>query len=386
MPITDTGYQRRTIDVVLESIEEDLRAKISPKLDLSEDTVLGNYANIAASRIDELEQLVEEAYNAYDPDNASDDRQVALALISGVPRRGAQKGLVTATINVTGGHTYAPGDLAAHVVDEPTNRWLNRDEVTTTSGTHDYTAVFESQNAGAAAVAEAGTLTVIATPVDGWNSVTNAAAATPGQDLESVAALRIRREQSVAAGGSRTRGAIRAKLIAVDGVLSAEVFDNPRNTTDANGILPHGLRAVVWDGSPAAADDDEIAQVIYDFGPEGILPQGAEAGTARDRESGLPVTVNFDRAVTSSLTIAVDIESETGVAAADVKAAILAEVPGKVGKGIVYNRMSGAVFDVEGVDNWATFTINGGTVDLPAVQNLIYLLDDGNITVTGDVS
>lgn len=385
MPITETGYQRRTIDVVLESIQSDLRAKISAKLDLSEDTVLGNTSNIDARRIDELEQLVEEAYNAYDPDNASDDRQVAIALISGVPRRGAQKGLVTVTLDLDASQSYAAGDLAAHVEDEPTNRWLNRDVVeSTTAGT--YSAVFQSENAGAAAVAEAGTLTVIATPVAGWNSVTNADAATPGQDIESIAALRIRREQSVAAGGSRTRGAIRARLVAIDGVLSAEVFDNPKNVTDENGILAHGLRAVVWDGSPSAADDDEIAQAIYDAGSEGILPQGAESGTARDRETGLPVTVNFDRATPSSLTIAVSIESETGVSRADVKAAILAEVPGKVGKGIIYNRMSGAVFDVAGVDNWLTFTINGGISDLAAVQDGIYLLDEGDITVTGDVS
>lgn len=385
MPITDTGYQRRTIDVVLESIQGDLRDKISAKLDLSEDTVLGNTSNIDARRIDELEQLVEEAYNAFDPDNASDDRQVALALISGVPRRGAQKGLVNATINVTNAHTYAPGDLAAHVVDEPTNRWLNRDEVVTTVGTHDYSAVFQSENAGAAAVAEAGTLTVIATPVTGWNSVTNADAATPGQDIESIAALKIRREQSVSPGGSRTRNAIRTKLVGVAGVLSAEVFDNRTNVTDANGIAPHGLRVVVWDGDPAAADNNDIAQVIYDFGPEGILPQGTETGIANDPTIG-PVDVKFDRATASDITVAVNIESTTGVAIDDVKAAILAAMPTRVGQGVVFHKLAGSVFSVAGVDDYAAFTVNGGSADLAAAQSRIYLLDASDITVTGDVT
>lgn len=385
MPITDTGYQRRTIDVVLESIQSDLRDKISLKLDLSEDTVLGNYSNIAAKHIDELEELVEEAYNAYDPDNASDDRQVALALISGVPRRGEQKGLVTATINVTNAHTYAPGDLAAHVVDEPTNRWLNRDEVVTIVGTHDYSAVFQSENAGSPAVAEAGTLTVIATPVAGWNSVTNAAAATPGQDIESIAALRIRREQGVSSGGSRTRGAIRAKLITVDGVLSAEVFDNRTNSTDSNGIAPHGLRVIVWDGDPAAADDNEIAQAIYDFGPEGILPQGTQSGIANDPTIG-PVEVFFERAVAVDITVAVNIESESGVAIDDVKAAILAAMPTRVGREVTFHKLAASVFAVAGVDDWVTFTVNGGTADLAAAQSRIYLLDEGDITVTGDVT
>src|SRR4029453_12170839 len=115
------------------------------------------------------------------------------------------KGLVTATVDLDASQSYAPGDLAAHVSDEPTNRWLNRDAVTsTTAGSYD--AVFESENAGAAAIAEAGTLTIIATPVAGWNGVTNAAAATPGQDIESIAALRIRRAAALSIGGSRTRG------------------------------------------------------------------------------------------------------------------------------------------------------------------------------------
>ena len=39
-------------------------------------------------------------------------------------------------------------------------------------------------------VAPAGTLTVIASPVDGWNSITNATDATSGTDIEDIEALR----------------------------------------------------------------------------------------------------------------------------------------------------------------------------------------------------
>src|SRR3954469_15496566 len=269
MPITDVGYQRRTLDVVLTAIQDSLRGKISAKLDLTEKAVLGNTSNIDADHIDQLEQLVEEAYNAYDPDNASDDRFVALSLLRGVPRRGAQKGLVTQTLDLDAGQSYVPGDIAFHVIDEPTNRWLNRDNVASTSP-GSYPAVFQSESAGASAVAEAGTLTVIATPVAGLNSGINAAAATPGQDIESIPALRIRSELGVSSGGSRTRGAVRAALIRVAGVLSAEVFENNGNIVDANGIGPHCLRPVVWDGSPAAADDDDLAQAIWDTKTEGI--------------------------------------------------------------------------------------------------------------------
>jgi uncharacterized phage protein gp47/JayE len=384
MPITATGYQRRTLDTVLTSIQGFLRDKIGAKLALTERTVLGNVSNLMADGIDQLEGLAEECYHAFDPDNASEDRQVAIAGLTGVPRRGEQKGLVTQTLDLDASQSYAPGDIAFHVVDEPTNRWLNRDAVvSTTAGSYD--AVFASEFAGAAAIAEAGTLTVIATPVSGLNSGTNAAAADPGKGIEAVPALRIRRESAVSIGGSRTRGAIRAKLVLLDGVLSAEVFENVSNAVDANGIGPHGLRAIVWDGSPAAADDDAIAQVIHDHGAEGILPQGLESGTAQDEQLG-PVVVFFDRATTSSVTVAVNIESASGVAIDDVKDAILARMPTRVGQELTFHKLAGSVFTVPGVDDYASFTVNGGGVDLPAVQNLIYLLEAADITVTGDVS
>jgi uncharacterized phage protein gp47/JayE len=384
MGITATGYQRRTRDVVLARIQSYLRDKISAKLDLTERAVLGNTSNLDADEIDQLEQLIEEAYNAFDPDNASDDRFVALALLTGVPRRGPQTGLVTVELDLDAAHTYAPGDLAAHVIDEPTNRWLNRDEVvSTTAGT--YEAVFESENASSAAIAELGTLTVIATPVTGWNAVTNPEAATPGQDIESVAALRIRREGALSIGGSRTRGAIRAKVLLVDGVVTAEVFENVTNVTDGDGILPHGIRVVVWDGDPAAANNDEIAQAIWDHKAEGISSQGSETGTAQDSVLG-PVSVSFDRATVVNIEADVDIESTDGVAATDVEDALIAAMPNRVGRGVVFNKLASSVFEVDGVDDWASFTVEGATADLPALQSTIYLLDAGDINVTGDVT
>src|SRR5688572_24546151 len=144
MPVTSTGFERRTQADILEAIQNAQRSTISAKLDLSERTVLGSLNPIFAEHVDQLEQLVEECYAAFDPDNTSDDRFVALCLLTGVPRRGATKGLATCTVNLQASKTYAAGDLVAHVTDEPTNRWLNRDAVTSTTAGN-YTAVFESE-------------------------------------------------------------------------------------------------------------------------------------------------------------------------------------------------------------------------------------------------
>ena len=385
MPITQTGFTPRSLAEIVETLEDSLRARISDKLDLSERTVAGNLVQIFADHLAQVEQLVAEAYDAFDPTAASDDRLVALALLTGVPRRGATKGLVTATLNLSAAFTgAAPGDLVAHVTNEANNRWVNRDPIPAGAAASLET-VFEAETAGAAGVAPAGTLEVIAGPVAGWVSVTNADDATEGTDIEPIEDLRLRRELAVASGGGRTRNAIRAGLIAVEGVLSAEVFENVTNVTDANGIPPHGIRATIWDGSPAAADDDEIAQVIWDLKAEGILADGTETGTAQDEVLG-PTTVAFERATPVTPAIVVDIESASGVAITDVEDAIIAAMPTRVGDELTYNRIAAAVFRVPGVDDWVTLTIDGGTADLPALQSTIYLATAASITVTGDVS
>lgn len=385
MPITAAGFSPRTLAELVEAVESELRARISPKLDLSERTVAGNLVQIFCDHLNQIEQLASEAYAAFDPDAASDDRLRALAILTGVPPRGATKGLVDVTLDLDASLSFAAGDLVAHVIDEPENRWVNRDAVTSTTAGN-YAAVFEAETAGAAGRAAAGTLTIIADGgQSGWNAITNAADATAGTDIESTEALRLRRELSVASGGSRTRNAIRAKLIAIDGVLSAEVFENVTNAVDANGIPAHGFRAVIWDGSTPAADDDEIAQAIHDHKAEGIVSDGGESGIAQDEVLG-PVTVNFARATDVTATIVVDIESATGVAIEDVEEAILAAMPTRVGEEVTYNKIAAAVFRVPGVDNWTTLTINAGTADLPAIVGTIYVSSAGAISVTGDVS
>jgi uncharacterized phage protein gp47/JayE len=384
VPIVSTGYETRTLAEIVEAVQDELRARISDKLDLSERTALGNIVQIFCDHLSQVEQVASEAYAAFDVDAASDDRLVALGLLIGVPRRGATKGLVTATVNLQASKSYAAGDLVAHVQDEADNRWVNRDAVVSTTAGN-YQAVFEAETAGAAGVAPAGTLTVLAQPVDGWNTITNALDATEGTDIEAIEDLRLRMQLAVSSGGSRTRGAIRAKLVQLEGVIAAEVFENTTSVTDANGLPPHSIRVSVWDGSPAAADDDAIAQVVFDHKAEGIVSDGGESGTAQDEVLG-PVTVNFSRATNSVATIAVAIESAAGVAITDVEDAIIAAMPQLVGEALVYNKIAAAVFKVPGVDDWTTLTINAGTADLPATVGTIYTTNAGAISVSGDVS
>jgi uncharacterized phage protein gp47/JayE len=386
--LTTTGFVRKILDEIVADLGADERGRLSGQIDLSERTVLGNLNAVFGDHLSQVWEAFEELVRQFDPDNALDDRLVSLALLSGVERRGATSGLVTATVNLDASFAFAAGDLVAHVADQPDNRWVNRDAVSST-GAGNYSVVFESEDTGAGASAASGTLSVIAQSATGWNSVTNALDATPGTDEESIEDLRARREASLSLAGSATVDAIRADVLQVDGVLQVLVEEN---TTDAatGGLSPHSFRVVVWDGDPAAADEDEIAQAIHDTRPAGIPAVGSTGGSATTAD-GQVVNVAFERATAVDIYVDVDIVSETGVSIADVKAAILAAAPTRLGEDVIFNRISAAVFSVDGVDDFDFVQIGtapspSGTANIAISNTQIALFDSANIVVTGDAS
>lgn len=385
--LTETGFTRKLLVEIAAEILAEERDTISAELDGSESTVIGNVNTIFADQSSETWEVLEEVVNAFDPDNATGARLRALCLLTGIKQRGATPGLVTATVNLDVG-TYLAGSLIAAVLDQPTNLWTNRDNVVST-GTADYPAVFLSTASGSGASAVSGTLSVIAGPVTGWNSITNAADATPGQDIENEDSLRIRREASLSAAGSGTVDAIKASVQEVTGVIDVSVLENVTDVPVA-GIPARGHHVIVWDGDPAAADDNDIAQAIYDSASTGSVGVGATTGTAT-KADGTTKVVPFTRVTVVDIYVDVDVESVKGVSIAAVKAAVLAAVPSRVGASVIFNKIAAAVFAVPGVDDWNFVEIGlapspSGTVDISLTSTQIARLDSSDIVVTGDAS
>lgn len=378
--VTSTGFLRKTFQDILDDVEQFQHDKIDARLDLSERTALGNINNILADHFAQLWEFAEDGYQAFDPDNAADDRVVALALLSGVQRESAKKGTVSCTVNLDASKTFAIGELVASVSGQPTNRWVNTAVVTSTTAGN-YTAAFESEVASVSAIALAGTLTVIAESASGWNSVTNPLDAVAGTDQESIEALRARREASLAISGGGTLPALEADITAVDDVLEVAMFENTLDVFSA-GLTPHSIRAVIWDGSTPLADDDEIATAIGVSKAAGIATNGSESGTD---SNGVPQS--FDRATEKPVFIDVTIESVDGVVEDDIKAAIIAAHGVVINQDVVYNVLTASVFAVAGVDDWSVFTIDfsgspTGVVDLLIGTDEIATIDTGDITVT----
>ncbi len=380
--VDSTGFTRKRFTQIQSEMQAYLRAKISKHLQLTEKTGLGNVVNAAADQLAEGWEAIEAAYHGFDPDNAHDEAFVALCELTGTKRNGATKGAVLTSCTFAGGTLYPPGALVAHVDGFPDNRWVNRDEVDTTSTPGVHVVLFEAETAGAHGIALAGTLTRIAQPVTGWDSITNAVDATPGADIESLESLALRRVEELGAAGSGPMAAIRGAVSRVSGVLQVRSQEN-KTDFESGGIPPHGFRIIVWDGVSPAADDDEIAQAILDAAPGGIPTYGSNFGVAVD-DDGLNQVINFDRAIGMPVYINVDVDGSTvGVSDAILKEAAKL----RLGSTVVREKLKGAASVLPGVNDVVSFTLGltpapVGTSNIVMAVNQFPLFDASRISVS----
>lgn len=146
-----------------------------------------------------------------------------------------------------------------------------------------------------------GSLTVIETPIFGWDSASNAEDAEVGRATETDAELKARRNQSLQKAGAGTVEAIRADLLALEGVTAALVIENATNSVDGDGRPAKSFECIVEGGV-----DAEIAQTIWEDKPAGIETYGSETETVTDSQ-GFDHTVKFSRPTPVEIWVEVDI-------------------------------------------------------------------------------
>lgn len=327
--VTPEGFSRPSVQELIELVKADQRAEISQTLDLSTDSLLGQVNGIVCRQLGVAWEALEAVNSGNDPDKAEDDQLISLAKITGTEQQGASASQVPTRVTLDLGTTLLAGVHFAHVIGKPDVRFTpTADYTAAAAGAFDLT--FEAETTGPIQVAE-GTLTVIATPVVGWSAVENTADATPGRNIDDNNDLRVRREQGLALSGSSGVEQIQADVLAVEDVTSCQVFENWTDATDAQGLPPKSFQVVLWDD--AGADDDEIAQAIWDSKPGGIRPFGTESGTALDK-NGDPHTMYFDRATAVPIWIEFDGTARDGyVGAAAFKLAVATALDTAMGTG-----------------------------------------------------
>jgi uncharacterized phage protein gp47/JayE len=386
--LLSTGYLPEPLAALVADLEADFQAAFGADFDLSAEGPAGQFIGILAERLATVWQLGGAVYNAGYPDTASGSALDDLCAITGCFRLPATKSTDVVVGIGTNGTVLAPGlalktgangnsfASSASATIATLSAWAGGGSysafssiavgalvtnagniyactaaiaVATSAPTGtgasiaDGTGTWRYIGAGSAAAgilvlgaatgpltAPAGTITTISTPVVGLTSVSNPIDAVPGTNIETDAALRIRRAASLQQSGTAPVQALRAALLQVSGVTAAYAYENPTDAVDGSGRPPHSVECLVQGGTDAA-----VAMAIWNAKAAGIASTGGSIETVTDPVTGAAYSVWLSRPVVTPIYVEVTVKKGStyatgGVGAAAVKAAIVAYANGLV--------------------------------------------------------
>lgn len=310
--VTPQGFRRKTLIEIVSEFEADELAEMASDLDVSAESVVGQMNGIIGRQLSIAWEQLEICYHGFDPDATEGRLLEMLCKLTGTYRHGETSSEVVCTCDLDDGTVLLPNVHFASIEDKPDIRWTPS-ETLYPSG---YTAVGDGPKS-VTFVAEltgpipglAGTINVISTQLTGWNSVVNPDDAELGLRVDNDPGLRARRERELATIGSATVRAITANISQAFGekITNLTVYENDGDNVDSNGLPPHCIEALIFDGDVPSVDNDELAQVILDSKAGGVQTSGNTTGTATALVNGVESTlgVKFSRA--SQLPIYVNI-------------------------------------------------------------------------------
>lgn len=384
--LTPEGFNAKTLAEIKAALEDDFRATFGAQINLLPRSNMGQFIGIMSEPLAELWELLELLYSELSADGATGANLDNVAALTGTVRAAPTQTRVLATLVGTGLTTIPAGSIA-QVSTTGTRFSLVETVQIPESGTL-VGAEFVAVEYGPK-VCPAATLTVIGTPVAGWDSVTNPADAFfLGSDLETDAALRLRRELELRAKGNAALEPVRQRVLDSDpgAIAQAVVFQNDTDSTDGDGLPPHSIEVLVQGG-----DSNKIAQAILDSKAAGIQTYGTTSGSAVDSE-GVTQTVYFSRPTVLNVYVTIDVKKIADDFPADgadqIEAALVNYGDTRLvfGSDVIPSALSAQAFKVSGVDEVTSVKI--GTSPSPVSTSRLAVgarqladLDTSRITV-----
>ncbi len=315
--VTAAGFLRTRLDERLAQLQASYRAIYGDDISIDPDDLDGQLLGIFAERISDIDQLAEDIYNSLNPNLATGAALARVSTFNGIVKQAGSFSQATVSLVGNPGVTVPAGSLIKSSADNST--WATASAATFSLLGQATATVFATVKGTQPAAI--GTLTVIGSPVFGWQSVTNAAVALMGQAEETDEQLRIRRRRSTGTPGQSILDAIYGAIVNLPGVRIAAVYENFTGTTDANGQAAHSIYAIVEGG-----DQTAIGDVLWLKKTAGAVSIGALNVVILDSQ-GRPHTVHFDRPAYSDIYITVNLTKGVGYpadGAARIKAALTA--------------------------------------------------------------
>lgn len=279
--IDSTGIHAPAYSDILFTLQSGFQSIYGSDIYIEPDSQDGQWLATLAQMVNDGNQTDVTVYNGYSPAYAQGAALSSQVKINGIRRASSSNS--SAVVNVGGsvGYTITNG------VAQDTNQNLWNLPATVTiplSGTIAVTAV--AQQPGAI-TAIAGAISEIYNPQRGWQSVSNPAAAAPGNPVQMDAALRQQQAASTSLPAQTPLQAIISNVANTPGIGRNAIYQNDTGTTDSNGVPGHSIAVVVEGGNVVT-----IAQTIAAKKSPGTGTYGTTGETVFD-PSGVPITVKL---------------------------------------------------------------------------------------------
>lgn len=318
--ISATGITAPTYADILAALHASYRSIYGSDAYLESDSQDGQLLAIFALALHDTNAATIAAYNQFSPATSQGAGLSSMVKINGIRRLSASNS--TATVRIVG---QAGTVISGGIVSDGIRQWSLPASVSIPiSGQADVLATCQTEGE---VTAGANTINQIVTPVRGWQTATNPAAATPGAPVETDAALRVRQSVSTSLPALSVLSSIVSSIGNIAGVRACSPYENDTDTTDSNGIPSHSLSFVVDGGDPA-----EIAASIARHKTPGAGTYGTTSVVVAD-SAGPAVTINFFRPTAVPVAIQVAMEalpgyvSTTGAAIAQALSGYVSGLP-----------------------------------------------------------
>lgn len=252
--------------------------------------------------------------NQFDPAKNEGIFQDALARVYFITRKPAAPSRAVITVRGLTGTVIPVNAQVMSTADD--TAWQNTAAFTIgADGTG--SGIFECTTEGLISAA-AGTLTRIMTVVAGWDTATNATAATVGTLKENRGQFELRRYASVALNSRGTAASVYARVMQLDDVIGCVVRENKTNqpkTIDGITLSPHSVYVCALGGENWA-----IATAMYKTVSAGCDTNGTSTFTVEDPSTGIKEPIHFQRPTDIGVTIRLKFPDVASFSADDLAA------------------------------------------------------------------
>lgn len=400
--LNDKGFYRPTYDEIVKSKEQKAKELFGDDIDTGELTPLGKFIRINAYDLSKAYEDLELTYYARFPNTATGTSLDRLCVFAGITRNPPTQ--AQHKIRVYGEQNYSFGmgelivcgedaDITFYSINENT---INQSETVNNETLYYCDAIVECAEAGTVGNV---VITDIVNPITEISNIKYIGVEMAGEDKETDLNLRKRFSVAIEGAGSNNANALRAALLRVENVTSADIIENEENEADTAGRPAHSFECYVSDGN---YDTQKVAEAIFDKKPIGIKSCSTATGSNKITKTvtdagGNEHTIYFSKVAQINIRLAIkfkkdasfnDNTDDTNNSLQQIKTNLCTYINGLgVGTDVILSKLYEHIYDVTGVTevtelkistDGTTYTTSNVTVERWQIAHL----SADNITLT----